>query len=131
MKKILCMIVIAASILLQACVPAVVGVGVAGSALYVKHTSAFQRFYTDTDITNQAFIRIKADHYLAGARILVATKNRNVLLIGQTPSPSQRLETERLIQSIPGVRRIYNAITIAGPTSSLTQSSDESDYYQN
>lgn len=126
MKKILIALSISISALtLQACVPILVGSAAAGSALYVKTDEGFKSFYSDTDITNQAIAKLKADSNInQNSRIIVTTKNGTVLLVGEVSSPDQRTEAEQAIQSVPGIQRVYNAITVSGPISSLTLSSD-------
>jgi osmotically-inducible protein OsmY len=114
---------IIACLSLTSCGVAVVG-AVGGGTYYLTKTNAYKRFYTDTDITNQILVRIKANPTLKNTRILVSTKNSNVLLIGQVMSPEQRITAEDIARNMEGVRRVYNGITVSGPTSALTRSSD-------
>ncbi|MGE3919734.1 MAG: BON domain-containing protein [Gammaproteobacteria bacterium] len=121
MKKIIVFLI--CCLTLQACVSV-------GKPKHTSHTkplkkyTAFQNFYHDTDITNQAFRRFKTDPNLKNTRLLAATKNQKVLLVGQVTSPQQRTEAEELVRGIPGVLHVYNDIKISGATSPLTQSSD-------
>lgn len=124
MKKTLCTLVVA-SLFLQGCAaPIVVGAAAIGGGMAYDKRSGIQRLYDDTDIGNQTTHKITHDPELAGSHIDLAVSHGNVLLAGQTPSPTQRIKAERLVASVPGVRKIYNQITIAGPTSRLTRSSD-------
>lgn len=124
MKKLIFISFLSLFIFLPGCAPIIIGV-IAGSGAYYVSQKDFKKFNNDNAITNDAMAKIKADPELKrGAHIAVATKNREVLLIGEVSSPQQRFEAEKLMQNIGGIKRIYNAITISGPISLLTQSSD-------
>jgi osmotically-inducible protein OsmY len=124
MKKILFISFLSLFIFLSGCAPLIIG-AIAGGGAYFVTQKDFKKFNNDNAITNQAMAMIKADPQLKhGAHIGVATKNREILLIGEVSSPQQRFEAEKLMQGIGGIKRIYNAITISGPISLLTQSSD-------
>jgi osmotically-inducible protein OsmY len=56
--------------------------------------------------------------------ISVTSFGQVVLLTGEAPTPALRKQVEETAWSVKGITRIYNAITIQGPTSTLTQASD-------
>ncbi len=58
------------------------------------------------------------------AHISVTSFGQVVLLTGEAPTLELRKKAEELAWTAPGVKRIYNAITIQGPTSTLSQSND-------
>lgn len=58
------------------------------------------------------------------SHIEVASFNRVVLLVGETPTAELRQRVETVAQEMPNVKRIYNEITVQGPVSALTQASD-------
>lgn len=79
----------------------------------------------DHKITYQADKRIRADYSLhQQSHIVISSFNKNILLVGQTPTPELRDKALRAVSGVPKVKRIYNEITISGPTSSLTRTSD-------
>lgn len=125
MKKLLGLLLSFATLASSAgCVPVVVGGAVAGGvAYYNRH--AIDKLYTDTGISNHAIAEINKDPNLHGnTHIVVATKYRTLLLAGQVPFPSQRIAAERAVSHVPGIRRLYNEIEIAGPSTNLTRASD-------
>lgn len=60
----------------------------------------------------------------AKTHINVTSFGQVVLLTGETPSPALRKQVEETAWTVHGITRIFNAITIQGPTSTLTHASD-------
>lgn len=58
------------------------------------------------------------------SHIEVTVFNNVVLLTGETPNASDREKAGEIAKTIAGDARIYNQISIQGPTSSLTRTSD-------
>ena len=116
--------VLASVIGLSGCIPILIGAAAGGGAYFVTKNQGFKSFASDNQITNQAVAKIKADSNLQGSRVEVAVKNGTMLLVGEVSNPDLRNEAAQLMQSISGVRRIYNALIVAGPISPLTISSD-------
>ena len=58
------------------------------------------------------------------SHIEVTVFNHVVLLTGQTPNPTWRQQAETIAKSVPKVTRVYNQISLQGPTSTLTRTSD-------
>jgi osmotically-inducible protein OsmY len=83
-----------------------------------------QSFYHDTQINMEAKRLLKKDRDLKDTHIDVTVNHGNILLAGQTPDPSQKQHAEELMQDIPNINRVHNQITISGPASALTRSSD-------
>lgn len=79
----------------------------------------------DTRIANRIFEKLQN---VPGVRqeshVEIAVYNQVVLLTGETPRTAWRHEAGEIAKSVPNVRRVYNQITIQGPTSSLTRTSD-------
>lgn len=80
----------------------------------------------DTRIANRVSRKIGV--LLMGHRdeshIEVTVFNGIVLLTGETPTQALRQQAEEAAISSPGIKRVYNQITIQGPTSTLTRTSD-------
>src|SRR3990167_2720138 len=92
-------------------------------AFYNRHS--IQQNLSDQYITMQAYQAFKVNHdHFKDTNISVATYNNEVLLSGQTPHIWQKIEAERIVKRIPEVEQIYDTITIAGPSSTLTKMSD-------
>lgn len=60
----------------------------------------------------------------ADANISVSTVNGEVMLTGEAPQAWQKEEATRLVNEIPGVRKVYNLVTLSSPSSALTRLSD-------
>ncbi|MCD6045257.1 MAG: uncharacterized protein K0R48_420 [Gammaproteobacteria bacterium] len=123
MKKCLGLLLLMVA-LLDGCVVAVVaGVTVAGVVVYEGRSPS--TLSADGRISYDAEHKIFADKELAKkARIIVSSFNGVVLLAGQTPTEEMRTRAAQLVQTVPGIKRLYNEITIGTPISALTQSSD-------
>ncbi len=123
MKKIILSILV--TVLLSGCMAgAVVAGGAAGTSVGSDRRS-FQMMALDDRIASQARHQISYNPDLkAKAHIVVAVYNRVVLLAGQAPTPELRAQAVQIVQGVPKVRRIFNEIEIATPTSALTRSED-------
>jgi osmotically-inducible protein OsmY len=110
---------------LQGCIfVAGAAAGAAGIAVVYDHRK-LEQILLDQRIANTAIDSIKADPQLKeDGHINVTSFNRVVLLTGETTTPALRQKAEALVHAIPDITRIYNEITIKGPTSSLTRASD-------
>jgi len=123
MKKIAPLLLI--MVFLQGCIAAALigGATVGGTSYYNRNR--IKTYYDDGNIAFAANQRIRKEPILRdNTHIVVAVYRNIVLLAGQVVSPSQRIKAQQLVRSIPHVRRVYNEIAIAGPTTTLTRSSD-------
>lgn len=113
-------------LLLSGCVGAgAFAAGAATGGAVANDRRSISTINNDQNIRFQASTKIAADKSLNNkCHIVVATFNGIVLLTGQAPSEELRVKAQRYVASVLNVRRIYNEISIAGPTSPLTQSSD-------
>lgn len=122
MKKVI--LVCALISLLCGCVPVfIAGAAVGGVAVYEGRNATVKK--RDFDLTSRISRRINQDAELREhSRIMVSAYDGVILLAGQTPTAALRAQAYELAKDTPGIRRLYNEITISGPISSLTQSSD-------
>lgn len=110
--------------MLQSCIVLAVGGAAAGTAAYLGR-QPISTYYKDSNIRYTINQRIKDEASLKeNTHIIVAVYEGVVLLAGQVISPAQRIKVQQLANGIPGIKRIYNEITVSGPTSTLTRSSD-------
>jgi osmotically-inducible protein OsmY len=63
-------------------------------------------------------------HAFRNANISIATLNGEVLLAGQAPESWQRDKAGEIANQIPNVKKVYNLITVASPSSAMTRVSD-------
>jgi osmotically-inducible protein OsmY len=93
------------------------------TAVYNRHS--LQRNFKDQYTTlriNQA-LNIKTSEF-SNANITVAMLEGEVLLAGQVPSAWQKEKAESIVKKIPNVKTVYNLITVASPSSTMTRISD-------
>jgi osmotically-inducible protein OsmY len=123
MKRILSLLLLACS--LQGCIFVVgAAIGAAAAAGVYDHRTVE---YTMRDVkTSNAIVeKIRANQGMKdNCHIEVTVFNGIVLLSGQTPSDEWRQQAESYAQNTPNVDKVYNQLTIEGPTSSLTRASD-------
>jgi osmotically-inducible protein OsmY len=119
------LIILSMTLSLQACIFVAGAAAGAAAIAVVRDHRTIEKILTDTDISNQIYNRMRNVPALINeSHIEIAVFNHVVLLTGETPSPSLRVQAESIAQSTKGVARVYNQITIEGPTSSLTRTSD-------
>lgn len=126
MKKIAASLVIAGLALnLQSCI-FVAGVAAGGAAIaYVRDHRPISDSLQDVKTANAIANKIHRSAILKKeCHIEVTVFNQVVLLTGQCPNPIWRQQAEDIARSVPDTGRVYNQITIQGPTSSLTRTSD-------
>jgi osmotically-inducible protein OsmY len=129
MKKIIfSLFLVAAAFGLTACVPAVFVAGAAAGAVagvVVNDNRQASAMVDDQNITARADLLISQDKDLKfRSNLTLTTFNHIVLLLGQTPKEEYRDRVVKIIQGIPKVKRIYNEIKIAQPTSISSRPKD-------
>lgn len=108
------------------CAPVVAGaaVGVAGTVAVYDHQT-IKETMQDHKITRHIVKQLKANPAISKqCHVRLTTYHRTVLLVGQAPTQQLKDEIEDIARSASGIRRLYNEITIGGPTSTLTRTSD-------
>lgn len=116
----------AACLSLNGCIAGVAAAGAvaAGGTVMYDHRSV-STMYTDRKIDHLAYGKVAETPDLAKQTHLnFASINRVLLMVGQAPSAQLREQAYKAMASIPDVRHVYNQVTIAGPTSAMTRSSD-------
>ncbi len=79
----------------------------------------------DESIETKSLVNIsKASPALKQSHLLVTSYNGVVLLAGQVPDPASRELAENVVKRINKVRKVYNEITISGPTSHIVRVND-------
>lgn len=92
-------------------------------AIYNHHS--IEKNLNDQYITMQAYKALSIDNdQFKNANISTATYNGEMLLVGQAPEAWQRTKAEEIVKKIEDVQHVYNLVTIANPSSTLTKISD-------
>lgn len=113
------------AVALQGCAPAIVAGGAATGAMI-----AHDRRTTGTVVEDRAIIlkvagRISDDEELDNqSHINVNSYNGVVVLTGETPSAALRARAEKHARQVEKVRKVYNELVVAAPSSLLTRTSD-------
>lgn len=123
MKNILILMILALS--LQGCFfVAGAAAGAAGVAVVYDHRK-IEKIIDDQKIVSAISDKIKAEPELRdNSHISITCYDHVVLLTGEATTAKLRRFAEELTNEVPGIKRVYNEITIQGPSSSLTRTSD-------
>lgn len=98
--------------------------GAAAVAVVYDHRS-MDKILLDQQIANVVYEKIhKVPALRDQSHIEVTSFNQVLLIVGETPNPAWRQQAEDIARTVPDVQKIYNQITIQGPSSSLTRASD-------
>lgn len=83
------------------------------------------RMLEDDSIETKARVNIHAaDEAFDDTHLNIVSYNGYVLLAGQVPSEALKARATDVVREIRGVRRIYNELEVAAPSSAMTRSSD-------
>jgi osmotically-inducible protein OsmY len=107
--------------LLSSCMLGVVAVA---TGLVVYDRRSMVMIERDARIFHLIHTEIVRDPSFNDSHIGVTSFNQIVLLTGQTPQASLRVQAEKIAKKTPKVRRIYNEITIGEPTALADRSKD-------
>lgn len=122
MKRIITLICMSFS--LQSCFVAGAAAGAAAIAMVYDHRT-IEYTLQDTKIANKIVAKLSAYKDLwHESHIEVTAFNHIVLLTGQTPKGEWREIAGEIAKSTNDVDKVYNQLSIEGPTSSLTRTSD-------
>ena len=123
MKRIITIIL--ASLTLQSCFFAAgAAAGAAAIAIVYDHRT-ISNTLEDTSIANKIVATLSAYKQLwKESHIQVTTFNHVVLLTGETPKAEWKQLAAEIAKSTKDVDKVYNQISIEGPTSQLTRTSD-------
>jgi osmotically-inducible protein OsmY len=124
MNKFRAFILLLIAFTLQSCFFAGAAAGAAAIAVVYDHRT-LNKMLNDADIANKISARIRQYPSLRNeSHIEVTVFNRVVLLTGETPNPAWKQQAEEIAKSVSEVTRVYNQITVQGPSSPLIRTSD-------
>lgn len=98
--------------------------GASAGGLVVSDQRDFQTRSDDSYINHRLDLNIIQDPQFKDSHIEVSSFGRVVLLVGETPVASLKVTAEKIAQSTPGVKKVYNEITIENPESFSQKSKD-------
>ena len=79
----------------------------------------------DENIETKAMVNVRgSDDAFDDAHLVIVSYNGYVLIAGQVQSQAMKDQATRVVKEIRGVRRIYNELEIAAPSSGMTRTSD-------
>ena len=85
----------------------------------------FGRWIEDEDVETKATVNIHAaSEAFRDAHIVVVSYNGFVLMAGQVNSETLKTKVTDVVRDVRGVRRIYNELEVAAPSSAITRTSD-------
>ncbi len=83
------------------------------------------RLLEDDNIETKARVNIHAaNEDFDQAHLSIVSFNGYVLLAGQVPGDALKQQATEVVRKIRGVRRIYNELEVAAPSSGMTRTSD-------
>jgi osmotically-inducible protein OsmY len=100
---------------------AVIGIG--ASALMIADRRPAETQLTDEGIEMRAANRI-TEKLADRVHVNVTSYNRSVLLTGEIPDNSARVEVEKLVSGVPNVKAISNELQVSGNSSLGARSND-------
>jgi osmotically-inducible protein OsmY len=114
---------IAASTLMSACAPLIVGGAMIGGTLMVtdRRTSGAQ--IEDQAIELKSMNRIR-DAIGERGHVSITSYNRQVLITGEMPSEADKTAAEQAVQKVENVKSTVNELAIIGASSLASRSSD-------
>lgn len=85
----------------------------------------FGRIIEDNNVETKAIINIHAaDEAFHESHLNIVCYNGYLLLAGQVPTEALKERATEVARKVAGVRRIYNELEIAAPSSGMTRTSD-------
>ncbi|PID54829.1 MAG: phospholipid-binding protein [Gammaproteobacteria bacterium] len=79
----------------------------------------------DESIETKSTVNINnASQALRESHVNVVSYNGYVLIVGQVPSQAAKDQATEIVRPLTGVRRIYNELKVAAPSSTMTRTSD-------
>jgi len=107
---------------LSGCVAFLAGAATGGLVVYDKRS--IPTIAEDHSNRYQIALKIKNDKAFEDSHIVVSSFNHIILLVGQTPKNTLKNKAEKIARNQPGIKKVYNGITINRPISPVRRSTD-------
>jgi len=111
----------------SACAPLLVGGGAAGGAILLHDRRTTGTIWEDQTIEWKAATAIAKDPQLFDperADVSVTSYNKTVLLSGEVATPELRQRAAEIVRYVPEVKRVYNELVIAPPSTPADRAAD-------
>ena len=115
--------IILSALLGNGCIPVII-VGSLATGVVLYDNRNLNVMQNDIKIFYQITHAITTDPRFTNARIIVASFNQNVLLIGQTQAATLKIIAEKIAYQNPLVLRVYNEISINKPITMQQKAQD-------
>lgn len=106
-------LLVALTMPMSGCVALVAG-GVAGATMVASDPRSNGAYVDDKAINSKAAALISQQ--LPTAHVNITSYNRAVLMTGEVPTDSAQKTAQRLVGSVPNVRRVFNYTVVATPS---------------
>ena len=115
---------LAISYCLNGCTAAVIGGAAVGTSVVLdKRTS--ENYFADQEIKSNFTYQYSLDEELSQqTQISFTSYNRQALITGEAPTELQKQKLAKIAASIKNIRRTFNEVVIAQPTSMSSRSND-------
>lgn len=117
-------VILGTALLLQGCVPIIVGGAAAATVIYVHDQRSTPQKRADENLQEAIEKKLKAPIFQHQCHLVVSVFNGRVLLAGQAPSKELSLQAQRIALTTPGIAKLYNEISIEAPNSTLSRVND-------
>jgi osmotically-inducible protein OsmY len=117
------LLLFAALLGLSACAPLIIGGAVTAVALAEDRRSSGS-FVDDENIENRALLKVKT-RFGGQVHVNITSYNRHVLISGEAASEAVKLGVEEEVNSVGGIKRIYNELAV-GPLAGVIAVSNDS-----
>lgn len=118
--------IVSLTCLLQGCFIVLGGaaIGAAGAAILYDNRS-MKTMMSDETLARDIELALKTNPDIESqCHVVISTYHGMVLLAGQAPTQALKDQIQKVVKSQPGIQRLYNEITIEGPTTGLVRSND-------
>lgn len=125
LRLVLVTAILTSSLWISGCAPLVIGAVAVGGASVVHDRRTAGTIVDDQAIEAKTLAALyREPDLMKQSHINVTSYNNIVLLSGETPTEAFRTRAEEITKGMEHVRRVYNELTIAAPSSYMTRSSD-------
>lgn len=114
--------VVAASALLSGCAAIVIG-GAATAVAVAEDRRTTGVFVDDENIENRALVKVKS-RFSSLVHVNITSYNRQVLISGEVVSDDVKRQIEEEVNTVPGIKRIFNELVVGPQASVLSVSND-------
>ncbi len=110
--------------ILSGCTAAVVGGAVAGTSVAMDNRTTGDYVEDQNIKTKFAHLFYKDEDLSKNTHVNITSYNRQVLITGETPAEQQKQKLSDIADQIKNVRRYFNEVIIAQPTSMSSRTND-------